>query len=328
VVVATGSKPLRPPIPGIEHALDSTGILALRKVPPRLLVIGGGTIALEFASIFGNVGSKVTVLETRPAVLADLDDDLRKAVERASSRSNVEIRTRVKVVRVDVGPKNLSVTVETGRGKEVHEAEVVLVATGRGPRVEGLGLERIGVRVEGKGVSVDEYLETDAPGVYAAGDVHGSFQLTPVASYEGDLAARNALGGRRTGVDYRVVPRTVFTIPSASSVGLSEKEARARGIDCASSLLPFGDIGAGLTAGETEGFVKIVFDKRTREVAGAHIFGAESEELIHLPTLAMKARLKAEKIVDTLTIHPSLAEAFFGAASKAKLARKSSRRAS
>lgn len=318
VVLASGSKPIRPPIPGVEHTLDSADMLGLKSVPPRLVVIGGGVIAMELASIFGTVGSKVTVLEAKPGILTGVDDDLRRAIEQAAGDWNVTIHVGAKVGGIERLDGTLAVTVETDGRKQRFEAEAVLLATGRGPRLDGLDVEKVGVVVEKTGVGVDEYLETGAKGVYAAGDVHGRFQLSPVADYEGKLAANNALGAHREKVDYRVVPQTIFTIPSASSVGLTEAEGRDKGIDLVVSTLPFAKVGPAVIAGKGEGFVKLLFERASGELIGGHVFSAESEELIHEAALAMRARMTREQIVGTIPIHPSLSEGFFGAALSAK----------
>lgn len=317
-VVATGSKPNRPSIPGIEHTIDSSDILGLTEIPRRLVVIGGGVIAMEFASIFGHVGSQVTVLEALPGILQGIDDDVRKAVEEAASGWNVTIHTGAKVTSIARGGGAASVAAEVGGESRSFDADVVLLATGRGPRVDGLDVDKIGARLQKKGIAVNEYLETDARGIYAVGDVHGRYQLSPVADYEGKLAAHNALRGNHEKVDYRVVPQTIFTIPSASSVGVTETEARAQGIEYVSSTLSFNKIGPAVIVGETEGFVKVIFAKESGELIGGHIFGAESEELIHEVAIAMQARMTRDQILKAIPIHPSLSEAFFGAVTSAK----------
>lgn len=313
VIVASGSKPVRPSIPGAEHALDSTGMLALREVPRRLVIIGGGVIALEFASLFGHVGSRVTVLEAEGTILSDLDADLRKAIEEAAPSWNVTVRTGVRVRDIIALDGGFDVMGEVGGRSERFEGDKVLLATGRGPRVEGLGLEKIGVRVEPTGVRVNEYLESDAPGVYAIGDVHGRYQLSPVADYEGKVAAGNALNGNREKADYRLVTQTVFTIPSASSVGLTEAEAHERGLEHLVNRVPFRSLGPAVVGGRAEGLVKVILDKKSQEVLGVHIFGDASEELIHLGALALQNRMTRDDLLRTIPIHPSLAEGFFAA---------------
>jgi pyruvate/2-oxoglutarate dehydrogenase complex dihydrolipoamide dehydrogenase (E3) component len=320
IILATGAETVRPAIPGIEHALDNADLLGLRTAPRRLLVIGGGVIGLEFASIFGRVGSQVDVFEAGEEILPDIDPDVREAL--IASHPDLRVRTRAEALRIDRKGESVVLQVRVAGREESREGDAVLVATGRGPRVRGLGLERIGVRLGKKGIETDEYLETDALGIYAAGDAHGRFHLTPVAHYEGSLAAANALDGPRRKADYRVVPRTLFTLPQASSVGLTESEARREGREVASSLVRFDEIGAGLASDRTEGFVKVIVDRISRELVGAHILGEESEELIHLPALAMKAGLNADDILGTLGIHPARSEAFFSAVSKADVSQK------
>ncbi|MBI3181537.1 MAG: NAD(P)/FAD-dependent oxidoreductase [Myxococcales bacterium] len=318
VILATGSKPLRPSISGIEHTLDSADILNLKRLPPRLLVVGGGVIAMEFASIFGHVGSKVTVLEARPTILAGVDADLRRAIEDAAPGWNVAVHAGAKVLGIERTDGLLSVATEIGGRQQWFQAETVLMATGRVPRLDGLEVEKLGVVVERTGVHTNEYLETDAEGIYAVGDLHGRFQLTPIADYEGKLAARNAIEGNVEKADYRVVTQTIFTIPSASSVGLTEDEARTQGIDIAVSTIPFAKIGPAVIVGKADGFVKVVFERRSGQLIGTHIFGHEAEELIHEAALAMRARMTREQLLRTIPVHPSLSEGFFGAVTSAK----------
>jgi pyruvate/2-oxoglutarate dehydrogenase complex dihydrolipoamide dehydrogenase (E3) component len=313
VIVASGSQPIRPDIPGVGNALDSSGLLNLREIPDQLVVIGGGVIALEFASLFGHVGSAVTVLEAGPSILPDFDDDLRRAIEAAAPGWNVTLRTGASVTSVERRGAGFAVTAESDGRAESFEAERVLLATGRGPRVDGLGLEKIGVRVEGKGIRVNEYLESDALGVYAIGDVHGRFQLSPVADYEGKIAAHNAVSGNSEKVDYRLVTETVFTIPSASTVGLTERQAREGGREVEASVVPFRTLGPAVITDRTEGFFKVVLEKKTHEVLGAQVFGEGSEELIHLAALAIQNRMGRDDLLRTIPIHPSLAEGFFAA---------------
>lgn len=318
VVLASGSKPIRPPISGVEHTIDSTQILQLTRIPPRVVVIGGGVIAMEFASIFGHVGSQVTVLEATPHVLGGVDRDVRAAIERMAPSWHVAIHTGAEVTRVARVDGSLAVTAKLSGKEQRFDAETVLLAVGRGPRVDGLDVEKAGVVVEKHGVRTDDYLETDAAGIYAAGDVHGRFQLSPLADYEGKLAARNALGEHKHTADYRVVPQTIFTIPSASSVGLTDAEARDRGIDYVASTLEFAKIGPAVVTGKGEGFVKVLLDRGSGELIGAHIVGHESEELIHEAALAMRARMTRDQLLATIPIHPSLSEALFGAITSAK----------
>jgi len=311
VIVATGSSPARPPIDGIEHALTSEQLLEHRALPERLVVIGGGVIGLEFGFAFARAGSRVTVLQSGPAVLPGVDEELRAALVELGTEAGMEFRTGARVGRIRA---DRTVEAEIGGARQSFPADTVLVATGRPPNTAGLGLDAAGVAVERGAVKVNEYRQSvSAPHVYAAGDVSGSHQHTPVAWYEGRLAAENALRGNRRAVDFRVFPTNVFTIPSLAQVGLTEAEARQRGLRVAVSRAPFEDSAAAGIREETAGLVKVVYEEDSGRLLGVHILGAEAEDLIHIAAVALQGGLTRKDLAGMHYVFPTIAGSVFDA---------------
>jgi pyruvate/2-oxoglutarate dehydrogenase complex dihydrolipoamide dehydrogenase (E3) component len=309
LVIATGSSPARPPIDGIEHGMTSDELLQHRTLPRRLVVIGGGFIGLEFGFAFARAGSRVTVLQAGPAILPGVDAELRDALVKLGTEAGMQFHTGAQVRRIGA---DRTVAAEIGGAAERFPADVVLVATGRPPNTGGLGLEVAGVALERGAVQMNEYKQsTTAPHVYAAGDVGGSHQHTPVAWYEGRLAAENALQGNRRAVDYRVFPTNIFTLPSLAQVGLTEAEARRQALRVTVSRTPFEYNGAADVRGETEGLVKVVSEEGTGRLLGVHILGAEAEDLIHIAAVAMRGGLTRQDLAAMHYVFPTLGGAVF-----------------
>jgi pyruvate/2-oxoglutarate dehydrogenase complex dihydrolipoamide dehydrogenase (E3) component len=309
VVVATGSSPARPPIPGVEHALDSTRLLDLTARPARMVVIGGGAIGMEFGFAFARAGTRVTVLQGGPAVLPAADDEVRQALLALAPGAGLEVLTSVQVRRIGA---DRTVEGEVGGALRRFPADVVLVATGRPGNVAGLGLEAAGVAVERSAVKVNEFCQsTTAAHVYAAGDVSGHHQHTPVAWYEGKLAAENALSASRRAVDYSVFPTTMFTIPALAQVGLTEGEARRRGLRVTVHRGAYADGTAAAIRDETEGLMKVVAEEGSGRLLGVHILGAEAEALVHVAAVAMRAGLTRADLAGMHYVFPTVAGALF-----------------
>ena len=310
VVVATGSSPERPPIEGIERALTSTELLDRTTRPERMAVIGGGVIAMELSFAFARAGTRVTVL-ARSQVLPSVDQDLRAALMGLTPEVGLDVRTGVRVTRVAA---DHTVEAEIDGRLERFPADVVLVAAGRSPNTASLGLDAAGVALEGGGVKVNEFRQSpSAPHVYAAGDVTGLHQHTPVAWYEGKLVAENALRGNHRAVDFSVFPTTVFTIPALAQVGLTEAEARRRGLRAAVSRVPFEDSSAAAVREETEGLVKVVWEEGTGRLLGVHILGAGAEDLIHIAAVAMRGGLSRQDLAAMHYVFPTIAGSVFDA---------------
>lgn len=312
VVIATGSAPARPPIPGIEHAVTSDELLDRTTLPGRMVVIGGGMIGMELGFAFARAGTRVSVLQSGPQVLPPVvDDDLRGALLALAPEAGLDVRTGARVTRIAA---DRTVEAEIAGRAERFPADVVLVATGRPPNTTGLGLEAAGVAVERGGVKVNEFRQSPtAPHVYAAGDVTGQHQHTPVAWYEGRLVAENALKGNHRAVDFRVFPTAVFTIPALAQVGLTETAARREGLRVAVSRAPFEDSSAAAVRNEAEGLVKVVSEESSGRVLGVHILGSGAEDLIHIAAAAMRGGLTREDLAAMHYVFPTLAGSVFDA---------------
>ena len=309
VVIAAGSRPVRLPLPGMDlpDMLDSTGALALEALPKRLLVIGGGVIGVEFADIFNAFGVKVTVVEMLDRLLPQMDADLGPALAWTLGQRGVQFHLNSRVTRVDAVEGGLWAMIVTPDGEVGIEADRVLVAVGRRPNVEDVGLEAAGVRFDKAGIPVDAQMQTNVPGVYAVGDVTGGVLLAHVAMRGGEVAVENALGHTAT-LDLKTVPWCVYTDPEIASVGLTEAQAREEGYDVRVGRFPLNANGKALTYGETDGFVKVVSEARFGEVLGLHIVAPHASDLIHEGGLALALEATLDELVTTVHGHPTLAE--------------------
>jgi len=318
IIIATGSVPARLPIPGLNlpGVLTSRELLALEELPQSLAVVGGGVIGVEFAAMFNALGTRVTVVEMLPHLLPPVDRRLARRFQRILSTQGVEVKLKAPVKEIDLQNGRLRVRFDSAKGEGAVEAEKVLLAVGRWPYTEGLGLGELGIEMDGRRILVNEFMETNVPGIYAIGDVLGTYMLAHVASYEGEVAVENALGHRRT-ADYRAVPYCVFTTPELAGVGLGEREAKEQGLDYQVVRFPFSASGRALAMGETEGQVKMVCEKGSGRVLGLHIMGPRASDLIAEGTLAIQLGATAEDIAQTIHAHPTLPEAVMEAAKAA-----------
>ncbi len=317
IVIATGSAVSRIPLPGAELTIDSDQILELKEVPKRLAVIGGGVVGMEFAAMFAALGSKVTVLEMLPQVLAMVDSDLVNVYSKHLAGLGGEIHTESKVSRVVKQNGAFQVQFSTGAEGGAVDADQVLLAVGRVPFTQGLEAEKAGVKLERGRVVVDEHLHTDAEGIWAIGDVIGGIMLAHVASYEGVCAVENIAGAGNHSQrvpDYHAAPNCVYTDPEIAHVGLGEKEAKEKGIAVKVGRFPFAASGRALTLGQTEGFVKVLSDPESGKLLGAHIVGPRATDLIAEATLAIQNGLTLEQIDLTIHAHPTLPESLMEAA--------------
>jgi dihydrolipoamide dehydrogenase len=318
VVIATGSRPTQLPLPGmvpsagsgeiLPGVIDSTGALALEELPERLLIIGGGVIGVEFADIFNAFGVQVTVVEMLDSLLPLMDAELGSALARIFNKRRVRVHLSSRVTGVEAVEGGLKAMATTPKGDIEIEADKVLVAVGRRPNVEDLGLEAAGVRVEKTGIPVDERMQTNVPGVYAIGDVTGAWQLAHVASVGGEVAVEHALG-HEAKIDYKTVPSCVYTEPEVASVGLTEAQAAEQGYEVQVGRFPLSANGKALTYGENDGFVKIVAEAGFGEILGMHIFAPHASDLIHEGGLALALEATLDEIAATIHGHPTLGEA-------------------
>src|SRR6266550_2100677 len=286
IIIATGSAVARIPLPGADLTIDSDQILELKEAPRRLAVIGGGVVGMEFAAMFAALGSKVTVLEMLPQVLAMVDADLVTAYSKHLASLGAEIHTNSKVSEVVKQNGSLLVRFSTGGEGGAVDADQVLLAVGRVPYTQGLDGEKAGVKLDRYRIVVDERLHTDADGIWAIGDVIGGIMLAHVASYEGVCAVENIAGHSRRTPDYHAAPNCIYTDPEIAHVGLGEKEAKEKGIAVKSGRFPFAASGRALTLGQSEGYAKVLADPESGRLLGAHIIGPRATDLIAEATLA------------------------------------------
>jgi dihydrolipoamide dehydrogenase len=309
-IIATGSAPIFPPIPGLDspRCVDSTGLLAQGEVPRHLIVLGGGVIGCEFASIFRRFGSEVTVIEMLPRLLPMEDDDASKELAKQFGRRGIALELGKQCTGVEDHGGQL--TVHFGEGEAV-QADLMLVSVGRAPNVGGIGLEELGIEFDRRtGIAADEHRRTTVPHIYAAGDVAGYWQLAHTAFREGEVAAENACGHEAV-VDNRGVPRPIYTDPEIASVGLTEAEAREQyGDDAiAVGVCPWVAVARAVMQNETVGWVKTIHETQYGELLGVVMVGPHVTDLVEAGVVALDAESTVETVADGMAPHPTLAEA-------------------
>ncbi len=317
IIIATGSVPAWPPIEGVKDsgAITSDEILDLKQIPTSLIIIGGGVIGIEFAQIFQRLNTKVTIVEMMPHILPSEDADIARMLSDELHRSGIDIYTGAKVNSVLAhNQEKKTVVFDTQEGKKEVEAECVLVATGRKPYIEGSGIDNLGI-APGKNdkISVNRYLETNVNGIYAIGDVLGGSMLAHVAMAEGICAAENALGKRQE-MDYRVVPRCVYSSPEVACVGLTESEAKSRYGNLKVGVFPLLANSRAKILHETSGLIKVIAESDYNQVLGVQMIGPQATELIAEAALALKMEATLGEIASTIHAHPTLSEALVEAA--------------
>jgi glutathione reductase (NADPH) len=315
ILVATGGWPVIPDIPGREFAITSNEALDLKHRPERIVIVGGGYIAVEFAGIFAALGSKVTQLYRGEMILRGFDMDVRTFLAEELRKKHIDLRLRSDVVRIDNTMRGLAVTLTTG---QVIDADAVMYATGRAPNTKSLGLAEIGVALKPNGaVAVDEWSRSSVPSIYAVGDVTDRINLTPVAIAEGHAFADTVFGNRPRKMDHAGVPSAVFSQPPVAMVGLSEDTARARGIVLDVYRTDFKPMKHTLSGRDERTMMKLVVDRATDRVIGAHMVGADAPEIIQGLAVAMKAGATKADFDATVGIHPTAAEEFVTMRTKA-----------
>jgi dihydrolipoamide dehydrogenase len=317
VLIATGSVPRS--LPGIETdhktILSSDSILELSEVPKSLLVIGSGAVGVEFASMFARFGSKATILEILPRIVPVEDEDISRELAASFKRQGMTVYVDARVERVTKTEGGVEVLARTSAEKtETMRAEKVLLAVGRKPLSEGIGLEGVGVATERGYIKVDGYMQTNVPGIYAIGDVVPTPWLAHVAQAEGVVAVEHMAGRPTFPVNYDQIPGCTYCAPEVASIGLTEAKARERGYDIAIGKFPFSAIGKARVLNDTGGFVKIVAEKKYDEILGVHIIGPKATELIAEAAAAMTLEATSQDLVRTVHAHPTLAEAIHEAA--------------
>ncbi len=310
-VIATGSSPHIIPIEGIDGIdyLTNVEAMELSELPESMIVLGGRALGLEFAQMFAHFGTKVTVLQRSTRIIPEEESIISDYLKAYLEDEGINILTGagVKSVRKENG--NIVITALFGEEKREFWAEKLLMATGRRPNTENLGLEKAGVQVDKNGaVIVDEEMKTTSPNIWAAGDVIGEPMLETVAGKEGSIAAENALTGRRKKMDLSAVPHAVFTIPQVASVGLTEKMAEEKGIVCRCSTIPMELVPRAVLAKDTRGLVKMVIEAETERILGVHILASLAADMIHEGVIAVKYGLTIDDIIDIVHVFPTMTE--------------------
>ena len=290
ILIATGSIPFELPGLSFDHTniLSSTDILELKAIPKSLIIVGGGVIGCEFASIFRSFGSEITIIEAMPQLLPNEDEEIARKIEQIFKRRGIKVLTNTKIDKIDKGDK-------------------ALIAVGRFPNSKGLGLEALGIECNKGWVKVDENFRTNINNVYAAGDIKGGILLAHVASREG-IAGVEHMAGNAQSIDYNVIPSCIFTHPEIASVGLNEKTAKTKGLDIKVRKFLFSAIGRAHVLGETDGFIKLVVDAKSDKILGSQIIGPHAAELIAEISPCIQFGITSEKLANVIHAHPTLSE--------------------
>ena len=313
IILATGASVIMPPIPGLQEGFDagfvltSKEILDLKTLPSSLVIVGGGVIGLEFATIFNSLGTKVTVIEKQPTILSSVDEEIRGLFFKKISKDGVQIITNATVSSLGQG----TVTYEVDGKTTDIKVDKVLMAVGMKPNTKSFS--SLNLAMEKAGVQVNEHMQTSVSNVYAIGDVTGKFMLAHVASHAG-LVAIDHIHGHDAKMDYRTIPSGIYTFPEIAMVGLTEQDAKAQGIDYKVSTFPVMANGKAMGENEKDGLVKIIVSKPYNEIIGVHIMASSATEMITEATLAINLEATAEELVNTIHPHPTLAEMIMEAA--------------
>ncbi|MDI9475797.1 MAG: dihydrolipoyl dehydrogenase [Natronincolaceae bacterium] len=318
IIIATGSKPFIPPIKGARESKNvytSDEMLSLKELPKDIVIVGSGVIGMEFAFICSALEVDVTVIGSSDNILANMDGDVIKEITRISKRKKIKLITGARVEEIiDTDDGKVTVGFQRKGKEETVTADKVLMATGRSPNFSDIDLEKLGLELsDRRGIKVNSRLQTTVDNIYAIGDVTNINQLAHVASYQGEVAVANIVG-EDVEADYSVVPGAIFTTPEIAAVGPTEEAAKEQGLDISTGKFLFASNGKALTYGERRGLVKVIADKATGVILGGHIIGPHASDLIHEITVAIKNKLTADQIADTIHAHPTTAETVLEAA--------------
>jgi dihydrolipoamide dehydrogenase len=311
IIIATGSAPALPPFPGadLEGIFTSEEMLEFKKIPESLTIIGGGVIGMEFAGVFTAMGSKVTVVEFLPNILAQVDTDLTKRLMPILKKKGIAVNTSTKVVSIEKKDGNFVVNCEGKKGPVSFESEAVLISTGRKPVIDEESFTKLGIEFSRKGITVDENYETTLKGVYAIGDVNGLWMLAHAASHQGIHVVEHLAGLKGSDLG-KVIPGCIFIFPEISVAGLSEDEAKAKGLDYVTGKFMFGANGKALALGEPEGMIKVIASREDKTIIGVQIMGPHASDLIHEGVLAIEKKLTVDEMSHIVHAHPTLSEVF------------------
>lgn len=307
-VIATGSRPLVPPVPGLEQAgyITNEQAFALQALPQRLAVLGGGSVGIELAQAFQRLGSRVSLLESGLEILPREESDIAAELRAILTAEGLDIRVGIGLERVEVSPTGKRLSIRQGEQRIALEVDEILVATGRRPNIEELNLEAAGVDYDRTGIRVDARMRTSRPTIYACGDVCGPFGFTHMAEYQAGIVISNAVFRFPKKADYSIVPAVIYCDPELARVGLTAKEARERALDVEVLEFPFSEVDRALTEGESAGRMRLVVQRG--RILGATLLGVHAGELLHEIVLAMQAGVKIGRISAAIRAYPTLAQ--------------------
>ena len=319
-IIAVGSRPFIPNIPGLGESgyLTNNEALQLRELLDSMVIIGGGYIGVEFAQMYRRFGTKVTLLGRAPRLMKKEEPELSESLAQILSQEGIEVHTSTEVLRAGKGDNKRFVIANIDNKERRFESEVILMAAGRIARVDDLGLEQAGVEMDTGFIIANPNLQTSADNIWTLGDANGGYLFTHRATYDGPIAAINAVKNAGRKVNYRVVPRVVFSEPALASVRMTEKEAKEAGYEVRTGIAYFKHSGRAKAIAQTEGAAKIVVNVATDEILGGHILGPHADDLIHEVVVAMQGGGKLETLTKSIHIHPTLSEFVKGAAKDAR----------
>lgn len=314
-IIATGSIPAKPPIPGIDskQCIDSTGALELQDVPKSMVIVGGGVIGVEIATLYSALGCQITIIEMLEEILPMMDGELTKMIRAKLAKKGVEIYTSTKVMSFKDAGANVDVTVQMSDGStKVFSGEKALISIGRRTNTAAIGMDKAGIANDRGRITVNDKMETNVPGIYAIGDCIGQIMLAHIASAQGEVAAENALGHNSI-FDSKTNPSCVYTKPEFASVGLTEEAAKAQGVEYIVGKFPLAANGKSMIMGE-DGMIKIIAGKKYKEILGAHILGPRATDLIGELALAIGMEATVDEVIAAIHAHPTVAESIKEAA--------------
>lgn len=321
IIIATGSVNRKLPIPGADLpcVLDSTALLNLEYIPAQLTIIGGGVIGMEFASIFSQLGSKVTVIEYMKQILPSFDSDISKRLKQILSKKGVTIITGATAKEIRQNEfYEIEVTYDVKGKEEKVISSDLLMAVGRAPKIEGLNLESVGINFSNKGIFVDDFMQTNIPGIFAIGDVNGRMMLAHAASAQGERAL-NVINGVGDNLRFDIIPAAVFTVPECGMVGKTEEQCKEEKIEVKIGISFFRANGKAMALGETDGMCKLIFRKDTGILIGAHILGVEAADLAQQCADMMNQNITLNQLKDIIFGHPTISEVIISAAKAVRI---------
>ncbi|MFW5766780.1 MAG: dihydrolipoyl dehydrogenase [Bacteroidota bacterium] len=319
IILATGARSKE--LPDVKqdgkHIIGYREAMTLDKQPESMIIVGSGAIGSEFAYIYNSLGTKVTLVEFLPELVPNEDKEVSKQLARSFKKAGIKVMTKSSVKEVKVKDKKCQVKIETKKGTEDHEADIVLSAVGVTPNLENIGIEDMGIELENDKVKVDEFYRTNVDGVYAIGDIVHGPALAHVASAEGIACVEQIAGEDPDPIDYNNIPGAVYSMPEIGSVGMTEEQAKEAGYEVKIGKFPFSASGKASAAGNNDGFIKLVFDEKLGEILGAHFIGDNVTEMIAEIVVAKKLEATGKELIKSIHPHPSMSEAIMEAAAAA-----------